>query len=198
MPRPREFEPSEALEKAMMAFWRHGYHGTGVQELVDSTGVNRASLYGTFGNKQRLFLAALARYTEVCVIRLGTSLQSRPGAVDGIRAMLDNFMADTLEVQRGCLLYNTALEVSSHDEEIRRQVEQGMERIESLLDGYIDSAQARGEIDPTESPLLLSRVLMSAMQSIAVRGSTGADMEVMESIRDGALRLFPSGGPPPA
>ena len=113
MSRPREFETGEVLQRAMMAFWRRGYRGTGMQELVNSTGVNRASLYGAFGNKQQLFLSALNRYTDICLDRLRASLESVPGPITGIRRMFDDFMAETVEIQRGCRLDNTALEVAS-------------------------------------------------------------------------------------
>ena len=195
MSRPREFETGEVLQRAMMAFWRRGYRGTGMQELVNSTGVNRASLYGAFGNKQKLFLSALKRYTDICLGRLCASLESVPGPITGIRRMLDDFIAETVEIQRGCLLYNTALEVASSDEEIRSQVEIGLKRIELLLDGHLQRAQKDGSIDPSVDSMLLTRVIMAAMQSIAIRGSTGAAAEVMESIRDGALLVFrPSRG----
>ena len=190
MSRPREFETGEVLQRAMMAFWRGGYQGTGLQELAESTGINRASLYGAFGNKQQLFLSALNRYTDICLGRLRASLESTPGPIAGIRRMLDDFMAETVEIQRGCLLYNTALEVASSDEEIRSQVEIGLKRIELLLDGHLQRAQKDGSIDPSVDSMLLTRVIMAAMQSIAIRGSTGAAPEVMESIRDGALLVF--------
>lgn len=195
MSRPREFETGEVLQRAMMAFWRGGYQGTGMQDLVESTGINRASLYGAFGNKQQLFLSALNRYTEICLGRLRASLESASTPIAGIRRMLDDFMAGTSEAQRGCLLYNTALEVASHDEEIRNQVENGLKRIELLVDGHLRRAQQDGSIDPSVDSLLLTRVVMAAMQSIAVWGGTGAAPEVLESIRDGALLVFrPAGG----
>ena len=187
MARQKEFNESDALEQAMLAFWQHGYGGTGIQYLVETTGVNRASLYGTFGNKQHLFLSALRRYTEHCVSDLRTALESGSGAGDGIRRMLQHFLEITLNSERGCLLYNTALEVSAHDRDIQRAVEEGMGQIESLVTQWVRKAQAAGEADPVVDPVVLGRTLMAAMQGIAVRGSGGCSREVLESIRDGAM-----------
>ena len=64
MARPREFDVDEVLDRATELFWTRGYEATSVQELVDTLGVNRASLYATFGDKAQLFAAVLDRYGE--------------------------------------------------------------------------------------------------------------------------------------
>ena len=64
MARHKEFDPDQALDKAMMAFWHHGYAATTMQRLVKATGVVRASLYATFGNKAEIFKLALERYGQ--------------------------------------------------------------------------------------------------------------------------------------
>lgn len=190
MGRPREFDQEKVLDDAMLAFWRHGYLGTGVQQLVTATGINRASLYSTFGNKQQLFLMALKRYTGICVEDLRAALGIGKSRVAGIRNMLDYFMGGILKTARGCMLYNTALEVSTYDKQICRTVEAGMREIESLLAEHIQAAQAEGEVSAGLEPLMLARTVMAAMQSMTVRGSADAAPEVLESIRDGAMLIF--------
>ena len=74
MPRPKEFDPQEVLDKAVDLFWRQGYEFTSIQDLVDHLGINRASLYETFGDKHQLFLGAISQvlilmYSQrLCVI----------------------------------------------------------------------------------------------------------------------------------
>ena len=46
----------------MQAFWERGYEATSVDDLVQCMGINRFSLYSTFGGKHQLFVAALERY----------------------------------------------------------------------------------------------------------------------------------------
>ena len=190
MGRPKEFDQEKVLDDAMLAFWRHGYLGTGIQELVTATGINRASLYSTFGNKQQLFLTTLKRYTGICLSELREALSSGGSRVEGLRNMLDHFMGGVLESARGCMIYNTALEVSTYDRQICETVEAGMKEIENLLTGQIQSAQHGGEIDPTLDPLMLARTVMAAMQSMTVRGSANGSREVLESIRDGAMLVI--------
>jgi TetR/AcrR family transcriptional repressor of nem operon len=89
--RPREFDPDAVLERAMRVFWRQGYHATSVEELVTATGVNRASLYATFGDKHALFVASIARYAETNLAVLRRTLHDAARAVDGIRAVVEIF-----------------------------------------------------------------------------------------------------------
>ena len=64
MARHKAFNREEVLDRAIEVFWAHGYEATSIQELVDSMGINRGSLYDTFGDKHRLFLEALDRYEQ--------------------------------------------------------------------------------------------------------------------------------------
>ena len=69
MARTKCFNRDEALEKAIGAFWAKGYEATSVQDLVDCMGINRGSLYDTFGDKHKLFLEALDRYGKGSLLR---------------------------------------------------------------------------------------------------------------------------------
>lgn len=48
MARQKAFDRAAVLEKAMAVFWLQGYEATSMQDLVESMGINRASLYATF------------------------------------------------------------------------------------------------------------------------------------------------------
>lgn len=64
MPDIKHFDPDATLETVVRLFWRQGVASTGIQDVVTATGLNRSSLYATFGGKQELYLAALRRYLE--------------------------------------------------------------------------------------------------------------------------------------
>lgn len=60
--RPRGFDPQAALDRALELFRRQGYEGTSLTDLTAAMGINRNSLYATYGNKEQLFRQALDRY----------------------------------------------------------------------------------------------------------------------------------------
>jgi len=62
--RKLEFDKDQALENAMYTFWKKGYAGTSLSDLTKSMGINKPSLYATFGNKEQLFICAIDYYQQ--------------------------------------------------------------------------------------------------------------------------------------
>ncbi|WDE09975.1 TetR/AcrR family transcriptional regulator [Thalassomonas haliotis] len=62
--RKLEFDKQQALEAAMQVFWQKGYLGASLSDLTSSMGINKPSMYSTFGNKEKLFLQATEYYIE--------------------------------------------------------------------------------------------------------------------------------------
>jgi TetR/AcrR family transcriptional regulator, transcriptional repressor for nem operon len=56
MARQKEFNRDEVLHKAMEVFWTRGYERASIQDLVEHMGINRQSIYDTFGDKHAPFL----------------------------------------------------------------------------------------------------------------------------------------------
>jgi len=80
MPRPKEFNPDDALDHAMHVFWHKGYEATSMEDLLAAMHLNRGSLYDTFGDKRQLFLKALDRYCQgiVAPSSRGSRNRARP------------------------------------------------------------------------------------------------------------------------
>src|SRR5499427_9062884 len=120
MPRPREFQPDDVLEKAMQEFWERGYRATSVDDLVRATGVRPGSLYGAFrGGKRALFTGSLARYSKLIVPRKLGELDGPDASIAEVRAYFDGLVQDLLspEGRQGCLLVNSAIELAAEDDE---------------------------------------------------------------------------------
>lgn len=60
----KQFDPERALGAAVRQFWERGYLGTSIADLEAAMGLGRASIYSTWGDKENLFLRALAAYVE--------------------------------------------------------------------------------------------------------------------------------------
>ena len=82
MSRPKEFNPDDAIEKAMQVFWHKGYEATSMEDLLSAMDLNRGSLYDTFGDKRQLFLKVMDRYCTNFVGRSSPSQPTRAGNPD--------------------------------------------------------------------------------------------------------------------
>src|SRR5919106_1334524 len=108
MARHKEFDRDEALHRAMEVFWSRGYEAASVGDLVKHMGINRQSLYDTFGDKHALYLAALDRYPEVEGRKMFELLE-RPGSVKrALRNLFEGVVACALGEgeRRGCFVGN--------------------------------------------------------------------------------------------
>ena len=82
--RPREFDEEQALEKAMLLFWKKGYRNTSLTNLTDAMGMNRPSMYSVFGDKSSLFQAALQRYISDYASKNAEQLSAHEHIADAI------------------------------------------------------------------------------------------------------------------
>ena len=62
MARTKEFDRDDVVNKAINVFWSKGFEATSIQDLVDAMGINRGSIYDTFGDKAGLFEVAIYHY----------------------------------------------------------------------------------------------------------------------------------------
>jgi AcrR family transcriptional regulator len=107
MGRPRNFDRTEVLEKAMPLFWKRGFADTGLHDLETATGVNKSGLYSEFKNKEDLFLESLRHYVRT---RKGRDLLSvEPLGWGNIEAFLRR-KAAAKESNRGCFAVNSMRE----------------------------------------------------------------------------------------
>src|SRR5215475_3156896 len=104
--RPRRFERTEALRRAMEVFWTRGYEGASMSELTAAMGINSPSLYAAFGCKEALFREALALYEAVNSGNAARALDSEPTARRAVEAMLRENAADYAAPGRpsGCMI----------------------------------------------------------------------------------------------
>jgi TetR/AcrR family transcriptional repressor of nem operon len=115
MPRTKEFDEQVVVTRAMRLFWEKGYGSTSVQDLVDHMGINRFSIYSTFGDKRGLFLAALERYRATVLAARQAELNNGRQGLGGIRGYFDRLVEGFAgpEGWKGCLLVNTSVEMAA-------------------------------------------------------------------------------------
>ena len=183
-----QFDKEEVLHKAMMAFWSHGYAATSVQDLVRSMGINKGSIYNTYGNKRNLFIKALRLYNNKRKALLA-GLEHSESPISAIRLLfqrrIDEIFSDSERL--GCFLTNTALELAAHDAEIRDMVAQRQMEIEGFFKRLIERGQANGEISEDLDVASTAQSLLASLFGILVLSRSRPEPSLLKSIADSAV-----------
>src|SRR5262245_44490370 len=109
--RPRAFDPDTALAKARDVFWEAGFSAASLDELSEAMAMNRPSVYAAFGDKEALYLKALADYRDAGAAGMRAELQPGRSLAEGLRAVYRAALAvycNDADAPRGCLLIGTA------------------------------------------------------------------------------------------
>ena len=146
MGRPREFDLDLALDRALDVFWSKGYEGASLDDLTAAMGINRPSLYASFGDKESLFRKALVRYAEGPGAYVGAALNAPSG-----REVAERFLRGAVDLltdprhPRGCLLVQGALACGENAESVRRELISLRKKGETALRNRFVRALAEGD-----------------------------------------------------
>jgi TetR/AcrR family transcriptional repressor of nem operon len=187
----KQFDRNEVLDRAMEVFWRNGYQATSIQDLVDATGINRGSLYPTFGDKQGLFLAVLDHYSER-IARPTMAELNDPDPRRAIEAMLQSIIRRTSDPRwpRGCLNTNTSLECPGAGDEIGRKIAEGLGQQESAIYQVLRRAQTEGVLDPKQDARALARFFVGVAQGLNVVNKAAPDPTILKDMVKVAMRVW--------
>ena len=144
MGRHKTYDRDEVLERALTLFWEKGYEGTHLQQLVDTTGLNRFSLYKEFGGKEGLFAEAVSRYMGQ-LGSLAAYLQKEPPGVANVHAYFQALV--DFKFRHGCFLVNTLSEKHVVGPGVYRQILDFVRAGGKLLEKNLQASRERGELD---------------------------------------------------
>ena len=175
MPRSKDFDPTNAVDDSLEVFWRHGYNGTSMEQLVAATRLSRSSIYSEFGSKRGLFDRALERYLEIFI---ATLQPLREGGIESIISFLGDLKGSVfLDPEFGCLVVNVRSEFPANDSSFRRLHVRYARSIESGFESALATADLLGELaESTDLRLRVSHLsLMLLGLFVYARGNPNAD-----------------------
>ena len=166
--RPKGYERDAVLERAMGLFWKKGFEGAHLAEIVELTGLNRFSLYKEFGGKEGLFREALNLYLDQALTLYESHLAKEPL---GLSNILDYFEGMAFgEGYHGCFMVNTLGQRHVVSDESFAAAEELANKAEALFLRNLRAAQNGGELPGDRSTKELSRVLSALDQGLATYG----------------------------
>lgn len=191
--RPRAFDEETVLDRAAEVFWRRGYEGASLTALTSAMGINRPSLYATFGSKEELFKRAFTRYHERQVAVARAALD-QPGAYASIEAFLRS-SADGLTAEDhppGCFSIQGGLACAPENARISESLAAGRAATEAALRERLTRAAAEGDLPDGVDPGALARFVMVLSEGHAVHAAAGAARADLHASIDIAMRTLPA------
>ncbi len=195
--RPRAYDPDDALARATASFWRAGFSGTSLDDLSAATGMNRPSIYGAFGDKRDLYLAALDRYVEVSRAQMTAALSDAPIAL-ALRRVYDGALALYFakpEAPLGCFLIGTAATEAGVDARVRAKLGSGLRELTRTFEARFRAAKKSGEIASPAAPALLAEMAGAVLHSLALRARAGDSRSSLHAFSRNAVKLLCGAAP---
>ena len=192
MARPRAFNEEKVLDVAMQCFWRRGFEATSVRDLAEEMGINGPSLYNAFGDKRALFARALGRYAERWMRERIERLDREASGKSAIQLFLQELIERSIKdkERRGCLIVNSALEISPHDAELREVIASYLQEIEMFFLRSLERGQRAGEIQATIDARDTARHFLGIVLGIRVAARSRPERTLLDGMVRPSLALL--------
>ncbi len=192
MPRSEDFNRNEVLEQAKNIFWKKGYNGTSMQDLVDATGLNRSSIYNSFGNKKDLYEQTLKKYQDDSRSLFDKVKEKNRNALESIGLVflyvLDEILLD--KESKGCMLINCYTEMGNQDNDLKNLLDANQEKLHGIFESLVIKGQEDGSVRNNESSDLLAHYLVSTFQGFRITGLRIQNPKVLKSIIQNTLKTI--------
>ncbi len=191
MARTKEFDPDEAVDRAIDYFSRHTYHATAVRALARHMGISGSSFYDTFGDKHRVYVLALTRYLAGLQADQSRLYAETEASVDGLyrvlRLMIDNFLGGQDGRDWGLFAVNATFETILSDRQVRELLLSNYNAFCSILQAFFVRCQKAGTVPAGRSPEALARYMVGVITSLSTLARLDPNRKVLEDMITVAL-----------
>ncbi len=187
MPRPKSFDPDLVLVKAMGVFWEKGYDAASISDLTQAMGINRFSLYDTFGDKRELYLKALDSYSTQFVAPMLDRVREISSLAD-LEAYFSMFIDshNCKEEKPCCMMHKAAVSMAEIDEDARTRVDAARDAFHGVFVQLFENLKAQGEVSSDLDAAAAAWLVMFAKTGLASYTSS----PIAEQESKAAVSLF--------
>ena len=187
MPKVETFNRDEILEKVVTLFHSKGYNATSMQDLVDVTGLNRSSIYNSFGSKKELYQESLRVYKQQANKYVQKVLIHTENPVDTLRKI---FHTSPEDKANGCFIGNCTTEMANQDQEIKGFLKNNLHSMQDLFEELVATGQSQGTINKNKSAKEYAAFLFTALQGLRITGILLNEPQEFKSIVDTTLSIL--------
>jgi len=126
------------LDTATQLFYDQGYNRTGINEILEKSGVAKASMYQHFRSKEDILMEYLKIMEARGNSNLKNSLEERPDGKETVLGIFD-FVLDFFHQPqfRGCWSQNVISEVGNENEKIANEVRAQKNRFRRIVQSVV-------------------------------------------------------------
>ncbi|MEW9702417.1 TetR/AcrR family transcriptional regulator [Paenibacillus sp. SI8] len=138
------------MEAAMDLFHDQGFQGTGLEEILSTSGVCKSNFYYHFKSKEELGVKVIERKVQemqesVLNPSLGNmNLSPKQRVLQLFERMLS--FCEEHECRKGCFFGNMALELSDRSEELRKPLSRFFSELEAKVESCLQEGRNLGEL----------------------------------------------------
>jgi AcrR family transcriptional regulator len=191
--RPQAFNRDDALNNAMLAFWKHGYETTSMSLISTQMNMNAPSIYSAFGDKKALFLQALNRYVgKISDIKkfVDNASSAFNAAQEILRISVIRFTGK--DTPNGCMLASAVASGSPESADVQAVASKIRWKIETILKCRISLDIKNGILPKTASANDLAALTITIIQGLSVLARDGASRKKLNRIVIAAMSAWPS------
>ncbi len=176
----------------MRVFWQKGYEGTSLSDLTAAMGINRPSLYATFGSKETLFHKVLDRYAAGPARYMRTAMDAPSG-----RAAVEQLLFGAIDLLTAsgnpsmCLIAQGTLACGEEADSVRQEVIARRQRGEASLRARLERAVSEGELPSDTDAAGLTRYFVTVLRGLGISALSGTDREGLAAVARLALHVWP-------
>ncbi|MDP3979545.1 MAG: TetR family transcriptional regulator C-terminal domain-containing protein [Pseudomonas sp.] len=161
------------LAKGAEVMTRRGYHGAGVQEIVQAAGVPKGSFYHYFASKEEFALQALQQVYGPRLQRYAQALEnpalSPRARIVGYYGELVEHFARQEKLEYHCFIGSLSFEMAELSPTLGAEIDAILQRSADILQACLEQAQAVGELAADEDCRSLASFITSAWQGALTR-----------------------------
>lgn len=191
MPRPREFDKDDVLDKAMMLFWARGFETASVRDLTGVMGISSSSLYETFGDKHAVYMAALERYCQQEQARMAHIAETAADPAEFIRSLFASLNTVVADVStQGSLAFNAMVEFGTRDTDVSKQLLHHYTQITAIVTRTIERWQLTGSVNEKVPAEALAHLILSTLIGVITVASVDTRYARRDDLAQLILRLL--------
>jgi TetR/AcrR family transcriptional repressor of nem operon len=197
MARPRRSEQTrEALINAGIdQISMHGYHGTGIKQILDMVNVPKGSFYNFFDSKEAFVAELIKEYSHNVHGQLNTYLKTQGADLSPVEQLREIYKYGVQEFansrfQKSCLIGSLAADIGAESTLCQTALLKAMREWQEIFSSLFDQAQKLGELRTDVSAAQLTSVYWSTWEGSLLKMKVSGDAQAASDTMEMMLTTF--------